>query len=80
MAWARANTIASVDRAARTRRSAEARRCPKCKRKGAISRIEPTIEIPCSLYVCRWQDCQWGGDLDELLAAKAEADVGRERS
>jgi hypothetical protein len=34
----------------------EARRCPKCKRAGAMKKIE-TDHISPPIFVCRWADC-----------------------
>jgi len=34
----------------------EARRCPKCKRGGAMKKIE-TDRISPPIFVCRWADC-----------------------
>lgn len=74
MAWTRANMRRGpAKRAASSRRSAKARACPKCGRLGALSRIAASIEVPIECYLCRWPDCQWGGDADELGAARASA-------
>ena len=65
MAWARAN-MQQHDRSGRAKRSAEARRCPKCKRGSALS--HSTIVRSWDggwkaqgLLECRWQDCRWIG-------------------
>lgn len=71
MAWTRANMFASeLMRSDRSKRSAAARTYPKRARRGALSRIEPTLDVPITCYQCRWPDCQWGGDRDELQAAR----------
>ena len=38
------------------KRLAEARQCPKCKRKGALSRSDLYSVV---FYQCRWHDCDY---------------------
>ena len=57
-----------------SKRSAQERRCPKCKRLAALSRIEPTIYVPITSWQWRWPDCKWGRNRDELQDARAVSD------
>ena len=40
------------------RRSAEARRCPKCGRKSALVRLPADVFYMATTY-CRWDDCDY---------------------
>jgi len=42
------------------RRSAESRRCPKCKRGSALRHIPTDWDLGlASLTYCRWEDCDY---------------------
>jgi hypothetical protein len=48
----------SVATKAAMKSHAEARRCPKCQRGGAVKKIE-TDEFTGPIFVCRYADCGW---------------------
>ncbi len=47
-----------TNRFAAARRSAEARRCPKCGRKAALERTSSTYPGQITT-ICRWDDCDY---------------------
>lgn len=52
------------------RRSAESRRCPKCKRKAAVNR--QSLRPGTSLRWCRWDDCDYEKITDSTAGLSPE--------
>jgi len=73
MSYRKANMRASAAaRSARSKRSATARQCPSCGRKGALRRdVAENAPPPVVFYECRW--CGWAGSGDELRAMRKGA-------
>ena len=69
--WGKAST---AERRRRAKNAADARRCPTCKRKGALKREDKFthsgVDYPAT-YTCRW--CDWTGDFTEVREARAQA-------
>ena len=77
MAWKKANIRAHL-RSGRAKRSATARQCPDCNRKGALERLPTEVETFDGLFrakpaklQCRWRDCQWTGTYEDKREAFA---------
>ena len=69
--WGKAST---AERRRRAKNAADARRCPTCKRKGALKREDKFthsgVDYPAT-YTCRW--CDWTGDFTDVREARAQA-------
>ena len=72
MSWKKANVRAHI-RSVHAERSAAQRRCPKCNRGASLTRHNSPEDYAVwgeSWYECRWKDCQWQGNGDELRAVR----------
>lgn len=67
MAWKKNQSAWNWKKKEVAKKSAEYRKCPQCRRKGALTVFAD--EYPVS-FECRWQDCRWAGTTQDRRKMK----------